>query len=641
MDIVITQPAGDAGDSFPNTTLNPVWSLGNNLLIHEKPIISDANQSGPASLLTFLNWHSNLTKFPGTRIFISESATLFASLSCIKKSAEEPMSTSEVVNNSRKYRSIIHAAIESISYKADQESSRWLQVFREIALCWHLCEILFLDLHPPGILVSQLLLWLRWHFPENNKRAEEVLASPSPTDHPLYWSVIKSFVLKGDTENAKTFLDLYNDSPNKEYFRLLAELLRKMPIYSKGMLSHEFDIAWQSWHDECLEIHNQGFLSNFPDMDDVLAVLCGEENVINRILRSDPLVSTSRWFHLLPPIVLFKDPFLKTTQLGSLARQCFDAFNHGESIGHFDHVLLSAFNYDLMETVKYSCLFPDNWWFAAHFVDLLHQANQLASHEIEDPLRLREFLLLDYADSLMADSSLWPLSIDYYDSCRATGKVRLELSLERIPLSTETLAVKIYDIALKRNLRGLCRSVCRTMAKLWLSKDRFSAALVWAVKTEDAAVSNFIALQMMRQFVESGQDNFTDCEVICNLGSKMVICESLAFLAKFCEFEQFKKQGAKDQAADILVSLISSNVSPDFFIPILILNAKSFLTDDILHPEQVCEILTLLDDFLTQHNDIEPDDALTSKGLKHLREHESKLRLLCSTALAKGFLRQA
>lgn len=107
------------------------------------------------------------------------------------------------------------------------------------------------------------------------------------------------------------------------------------------------------------------------------------------------------------------------------------------------------------------------------------------------------------------------------------------------------------------------------------------------------------------------------------------------------EFDQLKNQGAKERAAEVLVSLISSNVSPDFFIPTLILNAKSFLAEDILHPEQVCEVLTSLDDFLAQQSDIQIDDQLTLRGFKHLREHESKLRLLCSTALAKGFLRQA
>lgn len=642
MEIIIKQiENGDcSGQRYPRTVLNPVWCRGNNLLIHEKAIINNADDSGPPGPLTFINWNSNLLKFPVSRILISEAANQFTMLSCVKKSNDEVMSSSEVINNSRKYRSIIASALESINPNMGQEAASWQKMFHEIAVCWHLCEILFLDLHPPGMLASQLLLWLRRNFSENNARAERVYASPCPPDDPLYWPVIKSFILKGDIENAKTLLDLYSKSESKEYARLLGELLRKMPIYTKGKLSHEFDMAWETWHDECVEIHKQGIFAKFPDMDDILAILCGNEVMIDEILKSPILRDTCEWFHLLPPILLFKDPCLKATSLGSLALECFSSF-HGDSQGsNFDKVIVSAFNYNLVETIKYSCLFADNWWFASHFVDLLYQANQLSAHDIEDYDRLREFLLLDYADTLMVDESLWTAAIDYYDSCPGTGKERLELSLERIPITTEAVASKIYDIALKRNRHHLCFSICRTMAQSWLNKNRLSPALVWSIKTRDSPLISHIALEMMRQFIENEETHFADSEVISNLGTRIVICENLAFLAKYCEFETLKHLGHKIDAGNLLVSLIASNVSPDFFTPHLILQAKSFLIDEHLNPDQVTEVLTALDDFLISHSqDSHADDELTIKGVKRLRENECKLRLLCSNALAKGFLR--
>lgn len=59
------------------------------------------------------------------------------------------------------------------------------------ALFWLL--IIFLSiaiLFSGGIIIGQLLEWLRWHFTEGEKLATEILVSENPERHSEYWDCV-------------------------------------------------------------------------------------------------------------------------------------------------------------------------------------------------------------------------------------------------------------------------------------------------------------------------------------------------------------------------------------------------------------------------------------------------------------------
>ena len=95
------------------------------------------------------------------------------------------------------------------------------------------------------------------------------------------------------------------------------------------------------------------------------------------------------------------------------------------------------------------CTTLDNLWFPSHLLDLLHHADQLQESSSPDGCdlqageSLREFLLLEYATCLMSHSSLWQVGVLYLDNCPVQGRQRLELMLERIPLTNEKRAEKV------------------------------------------------------------------------------------------------------------------------------------------------------------------------------------------------------
>ena len=107
------------------------------------------------------------------------------------------------------------------------------------------------------------------------------------------------------------------------------------------------------------------------------------------------------------------------------------------------------------------CQILDNFWFSAHLMDLLHHADQLdqpnssgnnafgigidasTTDGIHTGDALREFLLLDYATCLMSHKSLWQVGVIYLDHCPVQGRHRLELLLERMPITTQKKAEKV------------------------------------------------------------------------------------------------------------------------------------------------------------------------------------------------------
>ena len=132
--------------------------------------------------------------------------------------------------------------------------------------------------------------------------------------------------------------------------------------------------------------------------------------------------------------------------------QCFYiiAFHLLGSMTTLDSVLLAVMEMDMSQVMNELCNTLDNFWYPAHLLDLLHHSGSLESNlgqqneQIQAGASLREFLLLEYATCLMTHNSLWQVGALYLDHCPVQGKQRLELLLERVPLTSGTYKFFIY-----------------------------------------------------------------------------------------------------------------------------------------------------------------------------------------------------
>jgi len=90
--------------------------------------------------------------------------------------------------------------------------------------------------------------------------------------------------------------------------------------------------------------------------------------------------------------------------------------------GSLDDILLAALRNDVMEVIRLSSSVISNWWFVAHLTDLLYHRGQLVASRLEYGSKLSEFLILEYASSLMAHQSLWQVAMDYFSQCPTQGR---------------------------------------------------------------------------------------------------------------------------------------------------------------------------------------------------------------------------
>merc|ERR1711909_161989 len=85
---------------------------------------------------------------------------------------------------------------------------------------------------------------------------------------------------------------------------------------------------------------------------------------------------------------------------------------------------------------------------------------------------LREYVILDYATSLMSHRSLWQVGILYLDHCPVQGRYRCELLLERMALDTEARANKVITAAEERGITTVVQTTCKVMGTRMLKEKR-------------------------------------------------------------------------------------------------------------------------------------------------------------------------
>jgi nuclear pore complex protein Nup85 len=143
---------------------------------------------------------------------------------------------------------------------------------------------------------------------------------------------------------------------------------------------------------------------------------------------------------------------------------------------------------------------------------------------------LTEFLIIEYASSLLAHPSLWQVAMDYLSECPTQGRHHMVLHLERIPLTSARKASKVLQLCRKFQLKELEESVCRVMAMKELRSGRLGAAFSWCLQSQDAVFAAFLAERYFTSYQTLGE--FMDLDLLDNLGAAMLISKKLTFLGQ-------------------------------------------------------------------------------------------------------------
>lgn len=630
-----------------NVGLSSVWGVGRQLHIYETQIPPAAslgkqipqNGSGKQDIFD-VEWNAEMHDI--ARKLVNETHNIFVMLQGQVKSLAESMLFTQLKKASKQYRAVLKACsmeLMQISDECTNESHKLkyeehIQEFEMVQLIWSLCEIIFIDVTPGGLILNPLLDWLQWHFPDGKQMAMEVTQAEDPSSHSEYWEAVFRLLLQGNVESVRKLLSLHPSS-HSDSFQSLDELLRKMPhwTYKHAQSSAEYEMKWRYWRDECIRRYRAVEFAPDSNLEKIVQILCGDEAVFREMKGR-----CETWYHMLVSKLLYQNPTARLHDLSFEIRSCqslfWDTTSHSSEL---DNILQAAFEFNIHQVIKDSCSFLSNrsWWFVSHLADVLHHCGQLDPQTLPFGANLREYLLLEYATGLMSHESLWQVGVDYLDHCPVFGKPYLAEYIEHIPLDTEKKALKVLHLCQERDMNIQAQSICKVMGRKCLKQQRLGSSLSWFLKSKDATVIKQITDKFLHEYCNQGK--FSHLDLIDHLGPSMLITNSLTFLAKYREFHTLYDAGDVHTATTLLLSLISSRLAPKMFWMTLLYDALPLLNLEkvFVNVQQTYEMMHCLEEL--QRDSELNDKAYSDSELDKLK----MLRLALTKNLSRANMSSA
>ncbi|XP_076043052.1 nuclear pore complex protein Nup75 [Oratosquilla oratoria] len=573
------------------------------------------------------------------RKLVNEAVSTFVSLQEVaKETGTSVIRPSFLVKKCREYRAMIQACLEDIESgvetSAAEESTELeatCQLLYKMELVLSLVEIVFIDERPGGVILGQLLDWIRQHFPQSIQKMEEALALERPFEHPAYWEAVYGLVLQGRMEETRHLLSTHGDA-STDPFLSMDEILRKMPVYQVygGISESEFKVRWHHWQSECERRQQECHFTACNQLQTVCQMLCGDVDVL---VRQVDVMET--WYHLMVSTLLFSNPTAKRFTIQSAAEDAINRMGGLSRITALDSVLLAAVELDAHKVIKQSQEVLDNSWFTSHITDLLCHALGMKMDQMF--LDLRESLLIDYASVLAGHKSLWQVGVLYLDHCGVVGQAMIEHVLLRIPLTDDSKAHKVIQLAEDRNLEHIIVSVCRVMGRQALRQQRLGAAVWWGVRSKDSGFTSHLAHQILQHYIEKG--HFESAQLLAHLGPAMLLSDALTFLGKYREFHMLYQDGNFKAASELLISLISSKLAPEYFWPVLLVDALPLLKceEPVVTANQTYELLYCLHNLKVEAKPSENPD-LRRAASESFEEKKGEIRLALTTNLARSII---
>ncbi|XP_046857044.1 nuclear pore complex protein Nup85-like [Xenia sp. Carnegie-2017] len=536
-----------------------------------------------------------------TRRLINETYAIFLDLQQLDKAPSQTKNAS-LVTFSMRYRAVLRACLlgfkqDDPNAMTDNDEYDQIQLLSFIELVWHLCEILLIEKLPGGVVLQHLLDWVKWHCHTADNVTREVAESANPSECHNYWHAIYYLLFQGRIKEARELLSQHHDrNPDgQDEFAIVDDLLKKMPSFKSFVGHSEFAMKWNYWRQECQSKCSFGDLASYPQLQLIAQILCGDNKAFVEV---KGICEDLSWYELMVAKLLYSNPNIKSYELQYHTKFCIDLCGGKNSLQLWHMILLAAIEFDVHAVIKISSECFGNWWFVAHIVDLFHHCNQLDNHQTQGVYQvdLREFLLLEYASSLMSHESLWQVASEYFLSCPTSGRHYLEEYIERIPIETETKAFKVLHLCQKNDFSKQALGICREMAMTAYHNHRLGSALSWAIKAKDPAFASFIAERFMDDYFDKGE--FPSLDLIDNLGSSMLLCDKLTFLGKYREFHIMYGNGDFSDAAGLLVSLLTSQLAPKRIWLSLLTDALPLLEHDqiVFTTSQTHELMRCLEE---------------------------------------------
>ncbi|KAF8566366.1 hypothetical protein P879_06219 [Paragonimus westermani] len=451
-------------------------------------------------------------------------------------------------------------------------------LIQRLELIWHLAELVFIQAFPSGHLAYNLCSWFHVQSQEAADDARILIEKASGPQAPQldsrvraeedtrFWPTVLSLVLQARPHEAASVLALHSHA-NSRGLRSLRQLLIAMPIAShtrsKGSWNKcgaAFSQAWNYWQSECNRRlssgefeHAGGDPESARGMKLILSILAGVPSVWEDPMIVEATGGSQAWYFRFVSFLFYTDQLVTVDGLsGQLDRWLSNNAIPDPESGLdkvVDILVTNIFRLDF-QSFFYAASerLVDNWWFVAHFTNLLHRAypdvlfcstNTSMPSKMEEndyqlsvtrhsgshcaPL-LPDYFLVAYVEALASDTSLLSIALGYLDYCE-TGRQRQStlLLIHANPVSTRAtnwFVGQANSRGLHSTSEQLCRVAARRLIPLVFQEDYpqslssflpSCAALGWALAARDYCVVNRLAEQTLARDDGLHTDVATTC----------------------------------------------------------------------------------------------------------------------------------
>lgn len=541
------------------------------------------------------------------------------------------------------YCEAIQSYMQALESPPSQETDYERHV-QQLHMIFHLAQVIYFpeDGSGMGVVGEELLHWLNAHDVAPTTEQGQAIAQTLPAhDHPDYWDYVFRCVLRGFYGTAATVLQSYVDSsvsPTLQNIaREIVHILKSLPRSTAYATEQSFFSAHRHWLTSV-----RVFLSGFQRlMDQVEGDLKGQVSSPNEErleleaqfrcllellcgVKERVLEFSEDWKEALCTWGTLVHPAMRRDDLPEVLQTITDALPADGTLQH-ECILSALLRGDMVHCLK-TCLSFDEW-LAAHLGDYCDKAQLLDGAEpgTEEAQSLMEQILSTWANTLLKEERLWRMALSYLNviqSPAARSQMRsilFDVPLLDIPTEPGTSEAdaqlekveEVVSACIEYGMDDEVRLICRRLGHDLMERQKYGLAIAYSVRARDGRQVRVIADRMLHDYVKMGPDHFvasvnTVPRVLIDdaaalsvespdepMSTPFVSASSifsqqtfapLVFHFKYRDFhEAFRQPSTWREAAQILVELLTSDVTPESFLSVLLVDALPLLQSSTLY----------------------------------------------------------
>ncbi|KAF9166768.1 hypothetical protein DFQ26_006982 [Actinomortierella ambigua] len=545
------------------------------------------------------------------------------------------------------------------SLLADKDTSEAIldemQIMEAVGSILELSEYVFFTDDNRALITFQYNHWINSTQPAPPEEITSlILDSANTLQHPQFWPCVLQCILRGLKQTVtflvKSALQDTHQSGVKSALTIFLELLEGLPTNDSIEDDNKILAGYVKWQERC-EASANGSTLNVLGKNAKLAlrIMSGDVQAI--------LNEADSWQEAFGAILLFVNIRATRQTLGTHLVHCQEHFALSDSkMSTPAQITLAILELDASKVVRLcGNLLP---WLAAHLSDVLRQFGYLELPGTDVDMgqlgydrEIHEFYLENYAQTLMADSTLWEAVAGYLLGCGQRGTHMLTEWICHLPQLSEKDTSKVLAFCEKHGLKDAVKSIHRMLAVDESQHGRYALSITHFLASGEPQRAGRVVDHVLSQYL-SGKLTFKQlCASVPDAHQHSIVStsSSVLFLRTFTRYHQELQDNEQEKAARSLMLLLSTGRAPAKYwltllaagLPLLeptpqqettrtrtkmvTAAAATTTTTPVLDANDTYELMRCLDEIVeSQHRDeyvrLLPTSALLPPALRDSRE---------------------